>query len=131
MSSPTEPVVVPARTSSGDVDVRPPVVKPSGVQQPVGVVSADESREIARLAAASPVVVFAFALASLAIMVDTGDAASTAAAVVQLVVVIASFQAPRRAASFSLSVPGSFDGRASTSPTCGAVAEPPLSFASA
>ena len=85
-----------APAASLDDGARPPVVAPSGIVVPRGVASADEAREIARLASASAVVVFAFALASIAIVLETGDAASTAGAVVQLLVVVALIYARRQ-----------------------------------
>jgi diguanylate cyclase (GGDEF)-like protein/PAS domain S-box-containing protein len=58
--------------------------------------SADETREIARLAVATAAAVFLFALAGIPIVLATGDLASAAAAVVQAVVVVALIYARRQ-----------------------------------
>ena len=61
-----------------------------------GPSSADETREIARLAVASAAAVFVFALAGIPIVMATGDLASAAAAIVQVVVVAALIYARRQ-----------------------------------
>ncbi len=67
-----------------------------GSASPENALSAEETRELARLAVAIAVIVFLFGLSSIAIVLDTGDAATATGGVIQFLAAAVLFYARRQ-----------------------------------
>jgi PAS domain S-box-containing protein len=96
LSVPATPSLAVPDAASVDYS-RPEVALPAEVRMAAeDALLADETREMSRLAVAVALVVLVFALASVAIVLETGDPATGAACAVQLVIVVALVYARRQ-----------------------------------
>ena len=91
LSAPTEPLVVARDAASADGRARPAIALPAEI-----ALSADETRELARLAVALALVALIFAFVGVGIVIETGDPASAAGAVIMAALAAALVNARRQ-----------------------------------